>query len=321
MPDLVEPMLAVPGSLPDPEAGWAFEVKWDGVRAVTYADGDSLHIRNRRGIDIAPRYPEMAGLADALSGHRAVLDGEIVAFDENGRPNFGRVQQRMHVTNPRQWERLTHEVPAVLVVFDALWLDGESLVRLPYLERRAALAGLGIEGPAWRAPAHHLQHGAALLAEVAARGLEGLMSKRVDSTYTPGRRSNAWQKVKALRRQELVIGGWLPGKSAREGRIGALLLGYREPAASGSGPLVFAGRVGTGFSDAELTRLGELLTRRSRRTSPFATTPKLTDPQWVRPDLVCEVRFTEWTRGGQLRHPSYLGTRDDKDAAEVVRES
>jgi bifunctional non-homologous end joining protein LigD len=321
MPALVEPMLATPGSLPDPEAGWAFEVKWDGVRAVTYADSDSLHIRNRRGIDIAPRYPELAGFPAALDGHRAILDGEIVAFDDAGRPSFGRVQQRMHVTNPRQWERLTREVPAVLVVFDVLWLDGESQLDLPYLERRAALAGLGIDGPAWRAPAHHLRHGAALLAEVTAQGLEGLIAKRIDSTYTPGRRSGAWQKVKALHQQELVIGGWLPGKGAREGRVGALLLGYHEPDGKDPGPLVFAGRVGTGFTEAELDRLGGLLDRRSRATSPFRDTPKLPDPRWVRPDLVCEVRFTEWTSGGQLRQPAYLGTRDDKPAAEVVRES
>ncbi|MCU1459819.1 MAG: ligD [Actinomycetia bacterium] len=321
MPELIVPMLAVPGGLPDPEAGWAFEVKWDGLRAVTYVGGDAVHIRNRRGIDIAPRYPELAGIGAALEGHRAILDGEIVVFDDKGRPSFGRVQQRMHVSNPRQWERLRVEVPAVLVAFDVMWLDGESMLDVPYLDRRAALAGLGIDGPSWRAPAHHLGNGKALLAEVAAQGLEGLMAKRVDSVYTPGRRSSAWQKVKALHQQELVIGGWLPGKGARENRVGALLLGYHDPDNGGTGPLVFAGRVGTGFTEAELDRLGGLLGRRARSTSPFAATPKLPDPRWVRPDLVCEVRFTEWTSGGQLRQPAYLGTREDKPAAEVVRES
>jgi bifunctional non-homologous end joining protein LigD len=206
-------------------------------------------------------------------------------------------------------------VPVTYAVFDLLWLDGHATTGLPYSERRRLLEGLNLAGPAWHTPAAHPGEGRALLDATAQAGLEGVMAKRLDSLYEPGVRTRNWLKVKNHLAQEFVVGGYLPGEGSR-GRLGALLLGVYDE----TGKLVFAGRVGTGFTEAELTRLLRLLDERRRDTSPFDPKPPLKEAIWVEPDLVVEVAFTEWTNVGILRHPSYKGQRDDKDPREVVRE-
>ena len=320
MPDVVAPMRAAASErLPADDAAWAFEVKWDGVRAIAFVTGGRLRLQSRTLLDITGQYPEVAGLADALAGHDAVLDGEIVAFDAAGRPSFELLQQRINTTGGRVAARMSR-VAVSYLAFDLLYLDGRSLTALPYVERRARLESLGLAGPSWAVPRHRVGDGAALLAATAEQGLEGVVAKRADSPYEEGRRSRCWLKVKNVRRQELVVGGWLPGGGSRAGRLGSLLVGYH-----GDGGLRYAGRVGSGLTDRDLSGLGGALERLARADSPFAAEPPLPpavrrNARFVDPVLVVEVAFSEWTRGGTLRAPRFKGLRTDKPAAEVVRE-
>jgi bifunctional non-homologous end joining protein LigD len=244
-----------------------------------------------------------------------VLDGEIVAFDADGRPSFERLQQRMHLTGEAQIRRRAQDYPVVYVIFDLLYLDGHSLMGLPYTERRARLEQLALDGPAWRTPAHHVGGGAALLDASAKQGLEGIMAKRLDCPYEPGKRAHHWVKVKTKQRQELVIGGWLPGEGRRSGEIGALLMGYYE-----DGEFRFAGKVGTGFGQKELDMLKRELAPLARDTSPFVGKQPQKGARFAEPHLVAEIEFGEWTKERILRHPAYKGLRDDKPAEQVVRE-
>lgn len=318
LPDLVRPMLATAGALPvADEARWAFEMKWDGVRAVVYLDRGAVRVLTRNDRDVTATYPELHALGDALPTTSAVLDGELVAFDETGRPSFGELQARMHVQRPPA--ALRERVPVTYLVFDLLHLGDESLLRRTYAERRAALEDLGLHGPSWDTPPAFDGDGAAALDVSQAQGLEGVIAKRRDSTYEPGRRSKHWVKVKHLRMQEVVIGGWRAGEGRRGGGIGSLLLGVPDA----DGRLVYAGHVGTGFTARMLDDLGAALKRLARETSPFADeVPRAhaRDAHWVTPRLVGEVVFTEWTRDGRLRHPSWRGLRPDKTPADVVRE-
>jgi bifunctional non-homologous end joining protein LigD len=317
MPEHVKPMLARAGALPTDEHAWAYEIKWDGVRAIAYSTPGELRLESRNLKAITAQYPELARLNRALSSHAAILDGEIVSFDEHGLPSFAALQRRMHVGSASQVKRLTKEAPVTYMIFDLLWLDGRSLMALPYGERRERLSALGLSGAAWQTPDHLTGKAEDVLAATAAQRLEGVVAKRLDSTYEPGARNGSWLKIKNFGRQELVIGGWLPGEGRRRERIGALLVGVYD----GDGKLRYAGRVGTGFSDAELDKLAGLLGPLQREGSPFEAGER--PPRgaiFVEPKLVAEVEFTEWTKAGILRHPSYKGLREDKDAKEVVRE-
>jgi bifunctional non-homologous end joining protein LigD len=327
MPDKIVPMMARTAKLPRDDERWAFEIKWDGVRAVTHSEPGRLRLHSRNLLDITPRYPELNRLNRALSHHRAVLDGEVVALDAEGHPSFGALQRRMHVTSESAVRRLAKETPVTYIIFDLLWLDGHSLMELSYAERRARLSELELgDGERWRVPDYVTGHGAELLEATAQQGLEGVIAKRLDSPYEPGRRSPCWLKIKNVERQEVVIGGWVPGDGKRRDRIGALLIGvYDETPTAGSAGgtrLRHVGRVGTGFTEAELDRLAELLRPLERPDSPFAPGgPKIPrNAVFVEPRLVAEVEFREWTEGGQLRAPSYKGLRDDKPAELVVRE-
>jgi bifunctional non-homologous end joining protein LigD len=320
MPEHLPPMLASPGALPRQEAGWAFEVKWDGVRAIAYARPGRLRIESRNLKDIGARYPELRALGRELGMREAILDGEIVAFDEHGAPSFGSLQRRMHLTSESAIRRLARETPVTYVIFDLLYLEGRSTMELAYDERRKLLERLDLNGAAWHTPAyHHAGDGRHLLAAIAERKLEGLIAKRLDSPYRPGERGNEWLKIKNTARQELVIGGWLPGKGRRAGQFGALLVGYHEGDDRG---LRYAGRVGTGFDEAELERLGGELAARRRRRSPFAKRgiqpPR--DARFAAPELVAEIEFSHWTRDHILRHSVYKGLRSDKPAVEVKME-
>jgi bifunctional non-homologous end joining protein LigD len=317
MPEHVLPALATAGELPRSESEWSFEVKWDGIRAIAYAQPGRLRVESRNLRDISDGYPELRGLIGELGMREAVLDGEIVAFDDAGRPSFERLQSRMHVTSPSAVRRLAMSTPVVYAIFDLLYLEGRSLMALPYERRRETLESLGLGGRAWRVPAVHRGDGASLLEATRQQGLEGIVAKRLDSRYEPGRRTATWVKIKHTLRQELVICGWLPGAGRRSERIGALLMGVHEQ----SGELRYAGRVGTGFTDRMLADLVEQLAPLRRDSSPFAVTPKLPrNAVFVQPRLIAEIEFRQWTSDGVMRAPSYKGIRDDKEAVEVVRE-
>jgi bifunctional non-homologous end joining protein LigD len=319
LPDKIVPMMARTATLPRDDGDWAFEVKWDGVRAICHSEPGRMRLHSRNLLDITPRYPEIGRLNRALSHHRAVLDGEVVALDAEGRPSFGALQRRMHVSSETAVRRLAKETPVTYVIFDLLWLDGHSLMDLPYSERRARLAELGLgDGGRWRVPDYVVGHGAQLLAATEQQGLEGVIAKRLDSTYEAGRRTPSWLKIKNTSRQEVVVGGWVPGDGKRRDRIGALLVGVRDD----DGTLRHVGRVGTGFTETELDRLADKLRPLERDDSPFAPGgPKIPrGAVFADPELVAEVEFREWTDGGQLRAPSYKGLRDDKSAELVVRE-
>ena len=311
-PARVEPMLARTGDLPKDDGNWAYEIKWDGVRAIGYVDGGRLRLEARSGRDITPRYPELRGLGRALASHEAIVDGEVVAFDD-GRPSFQKLQGRMHLTSEHAVRRLSQSDPVNYVVFDLLWLDGHSLMELPYLERRERLLELGLQDDRWQTPAHHVGDGAAMLAASRAQGLEGIIAKRLDSPYHPGRRSHGWVKVKNVLETDVVIGGWLPGEGRRTSQFGALVVGVHKDS-----ELRYAGRVGTGFDERELDRLGGMLAELERDTSPFEGRQPPRETRFVEPVLVARVGYGEWTQAGTLRHPRYLGLRDDVAPEDVV---
>jgi bifunctional non-homologous end joining protein LigD len=281
-------------------------------------------IESRNGIDVTRQYPELQRLAESLGLRRAVLDGEIVALDEKGRPSFARLQTRMHVADPAAVRRRMKDTPVTYMLFDLPYFDGESLLGLPYVERRHRLEAMNLNGPHWQTPSYHVGDGEAMLAASRAHGLEGVVAKRLDSAYEPGRRSGAWLKIKNQQRQEMVIGGYAGGE---QHAIGALLLGYYDLSptdaarAGREAQLIYAGAVGTGFTQATLDDLLTRLAPLQRQTNPFTRKPAKTAITFVEPELVCEVAFSDWTRDGVLRHPVYKGLRADKPAREVVRET
>ncbi|SFG59235.1 bifunctional non-homologous end joining protein LigD [Actinopolymorpha cephalotaxi] len=324
-------MLATPGAMP-PAADqhrWAFEMKWDGVRAVAYVADGQVVLLGRSGRDFTGTYPEVGALADLLPGRRCVLDGEVVALDERGRPSFELLQARMHGPGSGRGRRRAAggadgtgraaKPPVVYLVFDLLALDGTSMVGSPYTDRREALDGLGLAGPYCQVPPAFVGAGDAALATSMEQGLEGVVAKRLSAPYEPGRRSASWVKVKNLRTQEVVIAGWRVGEGSRAGTFGALLCGVYD-----EGRLVYAGRVGTGFDQHKLADLTARLAPLEQRTQPFdqrLPTAESRGAHWVRPVLVGEVAFAEWTRDGRLRHPVWRGLRPDKEPGDVVRES
>ena len=267
LPSVIKPMKAVAGPLPTDE-GWAYEIKWDGMRIVSFLDtnappAERVRLQSANLNDATDSFPELAALADALGARQAILDGEVVAFDD-GRPDFATLQRRMHVKDRREAMARSQEVPVTYVVFDLLHLDGIDTTGLVYADRRALLTELAVEGDWWQTATSHIDDGEARFAAVRDAGLEGLIAKRVDSIYVPGARSRSWRKVKVRHRQELVVGGWTPGDGHRVDTIGALLVGYWQ-----NEHLVFAGRVGTGFDDTELQRLRRRLAQLERLSSPF----------------------------------------------------
>jgi bifunctional non-homologous end joining protein LigD len=320
MPEGLVPMLARLAKLPAEDGGWAYEIKWDGVRALAYCQPGRLRLESRNLNDVTAQYPELRALTRALGAHDAVLDGELVAFDEAGRPDFGRLQQRMHQSSESVIRRRMKSHPVTYVIFDLLHLDGRSLMDEPYTERRRLLEGLELNGAHWQTPAYAVENGEGLLAAGAEKGIEGLVVKRLDSRYEPGKRGGSWLKVKNTSRQELVIGGWLPGEGRRRQQLGALLVGFNDVGPDGEWSLRYAGRVGTGFTEADLAGLMARLRPLEQDSSPFTGRQPPRSAVFVRPELVAEVEFTEWTTQRMLRHPSFKGLRDDKAAEEVVAE-
>jgi bifunctional non-homologous end joining protein LigD len=314
-PESIVPMLARLGRLPAKEEGWAAEIKWDGVRAIAYCRPGRLTLQTRNLRDVTAQYPEVRRLSRQLGALDAVLDGELVAFDGEGRPSFSRLQQRIHQTSEAVVRKRMKTHPVTYVVFDLLYLDGFDLMAEPYRRRRELLGKLELAGPSWQAPAYSTGHAKELLTMSSERGLEGLVMKRLESAYSPGRRTGEWLKVKNVGRQEFVIGGWLPGQGRRQGRLGSLLIGYYE-----DDELRYAGKVGTGFSDDDLAELTKRLNPLKRERNPFANGKGPRGAHYAEPSLVAEIEFRELTKDRLVRHGSFKGLREDKPASEVMLE-
>ncbi len=314
LPHLIRPMLAsLRHELPADEERYGWELKWDGLRAIAYVSGGKVRLVSRNDKDMAASYPELDVLADRVRTP-VILDGEIVAL-RHGRPDFGLLQSRMHVLQPD--DKLLRAAPVSLNVFDVLHQGDESLLELPYTERRDRLAGLGLDADPVRTPPWHRGGAARVLADSIAKGLEGVVGKPLDSAYHPDQRRD-WIKVKNVKQQEVIIGGWKEGAGRRAGMIGSLLLGIND-----EGKLRYVGHVGTGFTGDMLAELGRELAPLARDSSPFGTVvPKqhARDAHWVEPKLVGEVSFAEWTTEEILRQPSWRGLRIDKNPGDVHRE-
>jgi bifunctional non-homologous end joining protein LigD len=336
-PVAIKPMLATMGSAADitSDEQWAFEMKWDGIRAIAVVDkrdpaAPTVQLISRNGIDMSVTYPELTALAAATNATTAVFDGEIVALNSKNRPDFGRLQKRMKLTKPADVERARKQVPVNFMLFDVLALDGDPLTESSYDDRRQALeSSVRSKGAIQVPPAFSAEgktdaevlHDA--LASSLELGLEGVMAKKREADYLPGGRSSSWIKLKHHLAQEVVIVGWRPGKGRRADSVGSLLM-----AVPGDNGLEYVGRVGTGFGDRELDQLKTDFAALARKTSPLSTSPgseipraDAADAQWISPKLVGEVEFAEWTSTGRLRQPAWRGWRSDKAASDVVRET
>ncbi|MGI5214928.1 non-homologous end-joining DNA ligase [Plantactinospora sp. CA-290183] len=315
MPDLVAPMLASPGPVPV-GSGWAFEYKFDGVRAISYISRGGVRVLSRNNNDITGTYPELRELGGLLAGRQAIVDGEIVALEHGQRPSFARLQTRMHVAAPTA--ALLRGVPVVYYVFDVLHLDDTPTIDLPYLQRRDLLTELALTGETVQTPGHFVHvDGHAVLRAAELGGMEGVIGKRLDSTYRPGRRSTDWTKSPLVRTQEVVILGYTAGSGRRAGTIGSLLLGVYDQ----SGVLAYAGHVGTGFTATALRALHAQLRPLHRPEPPTPDVPRehARHAQWVDPVLTGEVAFRTWTPDGRLRHASWRGLRPDREPRSATR--
>jgi bifunctional non-homologous end joining protein LigD len=291
----VAPMKATLAGLPADDDRWAYEIKWDGYRTLAFLDEGRVRLQSSNLHDVTSAYPELGSLAGGVHARSAILDAELVVLDDDGRPRFELVQR--------------HEREGALYVFDVLRVDDHDTIGLPYEERRRLLDLLVEPGPNWLVPSHRVAGGAELFAVTGERGLEGIMAKRLGSTYQPGKRSPNWRKVKHRRRLDVVIGGHRPGTGNRSHTFGALLVGRWD-----GDRLVFAGGVGTGFDEGLLrsltVRLGDLATDEC----PFDPPPPASyrrDARWVRPVLTATIEMTEFTNDGLARHASFVDLHDD----------
>lgn len=311
-PRSVEPALARLYDDPPPsDQDWLFERKLDGVRLLAHRDGDEVRLLTRNGKRRDDHFPELVDALRDVGPDDVVLDGEVVAFDGD-RTSFQRLQGRMGIADPQR-ARGTG-IAVYLYLFDVLHLDGFDTTRLTLRDRKRVLKAAIEYADPLRFTPHRVGDGAERLAEACERGWEGLIAKRAASRY-PGGRSSDWRKLKCVARQELVVGGWTDPRGSRTG-FGALLVGYHD-----DGELVYAGKVGTGYDEDTLERLGDHLREIERDDPPFADPPSGSDLHWVEPNLVAEIGFTEWTRDGKLRHPTFTGLRTDKEPEDVVREA
>lgn len=291
----VEPMKASLGSLPTDDDRWAYEVKYDGYRTLAFVDGGSVRLQSTKGLDVTGTYPELRRLPEGVHADTAVLDGEFVVLDDDGRPRFELVQR--------------HERAGALYVFDVLRIDGHDTIGLPYEQRRSLLDQLVEPGDHWMVPSHRVGDGAALLAATGEQGLEGIMAKRLGSLYTPGKRTPNWRKIKHRRRVDVVIGGFTTGDGNRSSTFGALLVGRWD-----GDRLAFAGGVGTGFSQATLESLTDRLRTLRTDACPFDPPPPAAYRRgavWVDPRLTATIEMTEFTNDGFVRHASFVTLRED----------
>lgn len=305
-------MLATLTDRPFSDPAWIYETKLDGQRSLLFRHGDDIRLMTRNRKDRTSHYPDVEQAAHRAIDADLIADGEIVAFD-GPRTSFSRLQGRMQ--NARPSAALVAQQPVIYYLFDLLWLDGRDLRSLPLTERKDRLRDAIAFADPIRYSDHLEEDGELGLRAACEQGLEGLIAKRAASPYVAGR-SREWLKLKCVLEQEFVVLGWTEPQRSRHG-IGALLVGYFE-----DGDLRYAGKVGTGFNQRELDRLAAMLTKRERATPPLGDTTGVQKKgvHWAKPDLVAQVGFGEWTPDGKLRHPRYLGLRDDKSATEVVRE-
>lgn len=310
-------MLATAGPLPPDDGSWAYEVKWDGIRALLFLppDGGPLQVRSRNGNTHTGRYPELEPLAAQLAGAGgAVLDAEIVTLDERGRPDFARLQYRMHVTSPSDAARRRNTHPVQLAVFDLLWVNGSSLLGHTWDDRRALLATLPIHSGPWQVPACHHGNGEGLLAATQQAGLEGVVAKRRRSRYLPGVRSTDWVKIRHTETVEVVVAGWVPSTTTRSRPFGAVLLGAYD-----GDDLVYVGKAGSGFSEQALADMASRLAPLATSTSPFVNATREGLARYVQPVLVGEVNHSGWLGNElRLRFPVWRGLRPDRYPAEVT---
>jgi bifunctional non-homologous end joining protein LigD len=307
----IEPMLAVPGDLPEDPGEWGFEYKWDGVRVICHHNGRNMVLQSRRLRSVTDRYPELTRDAGALGSKALVLDGEIVALDKQGKPDFNRLQKRMLASGSRAGI-LSSTYPVYYLVFDLLAFDSKSLVDAPYRDRRARLEQLGMEHPRIRVPSSHSGEGEAMLESARRLNLEGIMAKRLAGRYRPGERSSGWRKIKIVNQQEFVIGGWT---SRDERDLKSLLLGYYE-----DHRLRYAGKVGTGFTEDDREELAKRLEELERNADPFYDDSGQGQARFTAPKLVAEVQFRRWPKDGAVQQASYRGLRTDKPPEQVIRE-
>jgi bifunctional non-homologous end joining protein LigD len=287
----VEPMKAAIGDLPGDDDNWAFEIKWDGYRTLAFVDGATSRWQSSNLIDVTAKYPELSGFASAVNAASAIIDGELVVLDEEGRPRFDLMQQRA--------------TEVAFYAFDVLSVNGHDTIGMPYERRRELLSGLVEAGPNWMVPAHRVGEGKILLAATIDRGLEGVMAKRLGSTYVPGRRSPNWRKVKNRQQVEVCIGGYKLGSGSRASTFGALLVGVADESG-----LRFVGGVGTGFDERTLRDLSARLWGLRADACPFATVPPREyslEAIWVRPELRALIEIAEFTNDGYVRHSSFIG--------------
>lgn len=316
---VIRPMKAAPGELPPSGDDWAYELKWDGMRVIAHLDEDGVRLFSGNGNEATNSYPELQGLRDVLDGFDSlILDGEVVAIDVSGVPNFGLLQQRMHVQDPQEALRRAASVPISYALFDVLSVNGTDTMRLPLRDRRTLLEQIVEPGSHWRLTDMHVGDSTALLETVIERGLEGIVAKNLNSVYVEGKRPKTWVKIKPRHRQEFVVGGWSEGRDGNTGSLGSLLLGVME-----GDELIACGSVGSGLTaDSRRAWMREL------RETELPKKPFVNDVppsagrkfHWCEALAVIEVAFGDWTDDGHLRHPVYLGRRTDKDPAEVVRE-
>jgi bifunctional non-homologous end joining protein LigD len=315
-------MLATLGEPEDVSGnGWQWEGKWDGVRAIVEVADGALSAHGRSGADITATYPELAELSDALADHAVVLDGEIVALGPGGAPSFGQLQQRFGRTRRADVAAAAEQYPAHFYAFDILYLDGILLTAKALADRRRILERLGIDTAHCHVPPLLAGPATTALAESRRRGLEGIVAKQTRSAYRPGGRPGSWVKVKFRATQDVIVVGWRPGQGRRAGGIGSLLLALPDPDGKG---LLYAGRVGTGFDENSLAQLAATLKPLRRKTSPVAgsvPTADARDALWVRPSLVGEVTFAEFTADRRLRQASWRGLRPDVRPEQVTVEA
>jgi bifunctional non-homologous end joining protein LigD len=287
----VSPMKAAIGNLPPDDENWAYEIKWDGYRTLAFVDGGHTRLQSSNLIDVTAKYPELAEFAGSVNAKSAIVDGELVVLDAQGRPSFNLMQQ--------------HATQVAFYAFDVLSVDGHDTIALTYEQRRELLDGLVEPDQNWMVPAHRIGDGEVLVAATVERGLEGVMAKRLGTTYVPGKRTPNWRKVKNRYTVDVVIGGYTPGTGNRDSTFGALLVGV--PDADG---LRFAGGVGTGFSQHTLADLSVRLSSLRSETCPFSSLPPREYSRyamWVRPELRATVEIAEFTNEGYVRHSSFTG--------------
>ncbi len=317
-PPTIGPMLAEGGWKAFDDPAWWFEPKFDGIRSMTYLATDLTRLVTRTGRDVTNQYPELQMIHELVNQVNAVIDAEIVAFDEEGKNSFEALQQRMNLSNEREIKRISQTIPTALVAFDLVWLDGHDLTQLTLEERRDLLVSVVETDHRLQLVTHVEGDGKAFAKIAEGLGLEGVVAKKTGSRYHPGKRSPDWRKIKLTNTQDCVILGWTPGQGGRAGTFGALLVG-----AFVDGKLLWIGQVGTGFTAKTLDRLMELL-RPLVRTTPPGDDPdlaKVPGATFVEPSLVCEVEYLEITKSThKMRAPSFKGLRDDKLPEDCVLE-